>query len=363
MTESMWLLEKAAGLPDSHPHYRQLLLADGLPKHSRCMLPPLTELLDYLADVRERTVDFLAIANVKDKERLWYFILQHECQHAETASLVRELQHHPAQHHIDWNAADFATDGCLTEMVEIQAGEFVVGCDRPYALDNERNSYRVFVPCFYIDRHPVTQQQFARFITSEGYSNPDWWSEDGWAWLQSHPVACPRYWREGRKHDDYPVCGVSFYEAEAYAKFAGKRLPTEVEWEKAASWGTEILDKQLYPWGNAVGDPPCNLAREKAGTTPVTAFPDGDSAYGCADMVGNVWEWTRSWFDGYAGFEWFPYRGYSQTYFDRQHRVLKGGSWATYPWAIRTSFRNWYHPWMRQMFAGFRCVSDRYPNC
>ncbi|MGK7912663.1 MAG: SUMF1/EgtB/PvdO family nonheme iron enzyme [Synechococcus sp.] len=371
MTESMWLLEACAGQADSHPKYRQLLLADGLPKRDRCLLPPLSEMLDYLADVRERSLNYLEKADLEAEQRLWNFILQHECQHAETASLVLALQRHPASTLSDCEVTRFSSSEISAEMVEIPAGEFVMGSDRPCALDNERSSHLVFVPEFAIDCYPVTQRQFGQFIASEGYRNPEWWSEEGWAWLQKTPVlqetpvlqktpvGAPRYWRSGREFDDHPVCGVSFFEAEAYAKFVGKRLPTEAEWEKAASWGTALQAKRLYPWGNEMGDRRCNLAHSNEGTTPVTALLGNSSAYDCADMLGNVWEWTNSWFDGYTGFEGFPYRGYSQTYFDRQHRVLKGGSWATYPWAIRTSFRNWYHPWMRQMFAGFRCASDR----
>ena len=359
MTESMWLLERCAGQKDSRPEYRQLLLADGLPKRDRCLLPSLTELLDYLAEVRELTLDYLAIADIAAKQRLWYFILQHECQHAETASLVLALQRHPERSPADWHSSDVLSAADSTEMVDIPGGEFVMGCDRPFALDNERSSHRVFVPDFAIDRYPVTQKQFGRFIACEGYSHPQWWSDEGWAWLQSNPVGGPRYWRTGREFDDHPVCGVSFYEAEAYAKFAGKRLPTEAEWEKAASWDADIQTKHLYPWGDKMGDRRCNHAFRNGGTTAVSAHnTEGTSPYGCRDMLGNVWEWTSSWFDGYDNFEWFPYRGYSQAYFDRQHRVLKGGSWATYPWAIRASFRNWYHPWMRQLFAGFRCAGD-----
>ncbi|MEM9566694.1 MAG: SUMF1/EgtB/PvdO family nonheme iron enzyme [Cyanobacteria bacterium P01_E01_bin.34] len=366
MTESMWLLEKCAGHTDRHPDYRQLLLADGLPKQDRCLLPSLSELLAYLADVRERTLAYLEIADLGAEHRLWNFILQHECQHAETASLVLALQRHPVSPLSDGEIARFSSavapiEMGPTNMVEIPSGEFVMGCARPFALDNERSSHQVFVPSFAIDRYPVTQSQFGRFIACEGYINPEWWSEAGWAWLQSHRVGGPRYWRSGKEFDGHPVSGVSYYEAEAYAKFVGKRLPTEAEWEKAASWRTDGRVKQLYPWGDEMDDRCCNIAHRHGRTTPVAAFPAGTSAYTCADMLGNVWEWTSSWFEGYEGFCWFPYRGYSQAYFDRQHRVLKGGSWATYPWAIRTSFRNWYHPWMRQMFAGFRCAHAQTP--
>ncbi len=363
MTESMWLLETCDGQPDSRPNYRQLLLADGLPKQERCLLPPLTDLLAYLQEVRQRTFEYLEKAKLLEQQRLWYFILQHECQHAETAALVLALQKYP-----DIPSQPVSTSRVQSEMVEIPAGEFVMGCDRPFALDNEQGRHRRNLPTFWLDRYPVTQAHFGSFIEAGGYQHSDWWSPEGWSWLQSSSefgtsIKGPRYWREGQEFGTHPVCGVSYYEAEAYARYVGKRLPTEAEWEKAASWDNGLRTKRLYPWGDSSdltgSDRHCNLSHCHRGTTSVTASLAGTSAYGCQDMLGNVWEWTNSWFDGFPSFQYYPYRGYSQVYFDRQHRVLKGGSWATYPWSIRTSFRNWYHPWVRQIFAGFRCASDR----
>lgn len=190
-----------------------------------------------------------------------------------------------------------------------------------------------------------------------GYRNPQWWSKAGWEWLQTAQVTQPLYWSSNRDREKHPVCGVSWYEAEAYARFVGKRLPTEAEWEKAASWDAQLKRRLLYSWGNQ--EPTrqvCNHNNFNKGTTPVDAFPNGQSAYGLYDTLGNVWEWTATWFDSYPGFQSYPYIGYSQVYFDQQHRVLKGGSWATRPWALRCSFRNWYHPHVRQILAGFRCA-------
>jgi formylglycine-generating enzyme required for sulfatase activity len=169
----------------------------------------------------------------------------------------------------------------------------------------------------------------------------------------------PLYWSAAPTWDNHPVCGVSWYEAEAYARFVGKRLPTEAEWEKAASWDAIAGRRQTYPWGEAEPQTQrCNHDNAAGQTTPVNAYPGGQSVYGCYDMLGNVWEWTSSWFDGYEGFVSYPYQGYSQAYFDGQHRVLKGASWATRLWAMRSSFRNWYYPCVRQILAGFRCASD-----
>ena len=203
MTESMWLLERADGQADCHPHWRRLLLADGLPKCDRVRLPSLAELLVYMANVRERTLEYLERAPLETEARLWYFILQHECQHAETAALVLQLQRSPA------DAFQPITSGVpvATPMVEIPAGVCRLGCDRPFAMDNERSPHNRTLDRFWIDRHPVTQHQFSVFVQSGGYTRPEFWSEEGWAWLQSHPVSGPRYWRVGDNGDRLPVCG------------------------------------------------------------------------------------------------------------------------------------------------------------
>jgi gamma-glutamyl hercynylcysteine S-oxide synthase len=244
-------------------------------------------------------------------------------------------------------------------MVMIPAGEFVQGNDSIDALDNESPSYRVYLDTYLIDRYPVTCGQYRAFMAVGGYENAEWWSEAGWQWLQVERVTQPLYWHSDRSYDDHPVCGVSWYEAEAYSNFVGKRLPTEAEWEKAASWDAQTKRHCIYPWGEEfpTGEY-CNCDRLIGTTTPVNAYPAGQSAYGLADTLGNVWEWTGSWFAPYNGFQSYPYIGYSQVYFDNQHRVLKGGSWATRPWALRSSFRNWYYPSVRQVFAGFRCAAD-----
>jgi len=169
----------------------------------------------------------------------------------------------------------------------------------------------------------------------------------------------PLYGSDDLALTDHPVCGVSYYEAEAYATFVGKRLPTEHEWERAACWDAEGRRRGLYPWGDSWPQATvANFGGTAAMTTPVGKFSPGATDTGCHDLLGNVWEWTTSWFEGYPGFRAFPYRGYSEVYFDRQHRVLRGGSWATRPWAMRGPLRNWYHPYIREIFAGFRCVSD-----
>jgi gamma-glutamyl hercynylcysteine S-oxide synthase len=360
-TESLWLLERCAGMPSTFsPQYRRLFAADGLPKTQRVKLPTLEETLDFLAIVRQQVLKYLEIAPLEQQERLWRFILQHESQHCETITFVllvgqgnyfSNLKQPRCQ-----SSKQLAT---VSDLIEIPAGEFKMGSNAIDALDNERPRHRVYLDSYGIDKYPVTCKQYREFIAAGGYQNSDWWSELGWKCLQRNPVSKPLYWTDNSDFDDHPVCGVSWYEADAYARFVGKRLPTEAEWEKAASWNPNTEESSTYPWGETLPDNQrCNHNHQVWQTTPVGAYPAGRSASGCDDMLGNVWEWTASWFEGYSGFTSYPYVGYSQTYFDGKHRVLKGGSWATRPWEMRCSFRNWYYPEIREILAGFRCVSN-----
>jgi iron(II)-dependent oxidoreductase len=153
------------------------------------------------------------------------------------------------------------------------------------------------------------------------------------------------------------VVHVSFYEAEAYARWAGGRLPTEAEWEKAAAWDPTKNAARRHPWGDAPWDASrANLDQERLHPAFVNAYPDGASAYGCLHMLGDVWEWTDSWFDAYPGFESFPYEEYSQVFFGQTYRVLRGSAFVTRAVLARNSFRNWDLPQRRQIFAGFRCA-------
>ena len=329
-TEALWMLEDA----QTSDRYQTLFAADGLPKAERQNLPTLAELLDYLQTVRSQTV-----AKIKQVQlRLLFWLLQHEGQHAETMAMVMAMHEQNARSLLS-KLSDVSDSGNQEEMVFIgcgtfqqgisqqgisqqgisqqgisQQGTFQQGADAPWAIDNEMPPHRTRVNSFYIDKRPVTCAQFAQFIDAGGYSLRKWWSAEGWAWQQQAQVQRPLHWSDDPMLGSKPVCGVSWYEAEAYARSQGKRLPTESEWEKAAIDGR------------------------------------------CEGMFGGVWEWTNTWFDSYAGFQPFPYAGYSQVYFDGEHRVLKGGSWASPSAIIRRSFRNWYHPHRRELFAGFRCA-------
>ncbi|MBE9162454.1 MULTISPECIES: SUMF1/EgtB/PvdO family nonheme iron enzyme [Microcoleaceae] len=383
-TEDLWLLQRCAASKPVFPEYHQLFAADILPKKQRVFLPQLPEVKLYLDAVRKKVLDYLEVAPIEEQERLWRFMIQHESQHCETVAFVLQMQEKQGRRDRDLDAdtrINYPQGGrrqreerilrpdcpvwpmpdapcpIPNSEIEIPGGEFYMGSDAAEALDNERSRHLCYLEAYAIDRYPVTCGQYRDFMASGGYQNPDWWSVEGWKWLKVHLVDRPLYWSENPAFNNHPVCGVSWYEAEAYCNFTGKRLPSEAEWEKAASWDAANQTNRTYPWGEA---PPnaslCNHGNNLANTSPVDAFPKGASATGCCDMLGNVWEWTASTFDAYPGFESYPYKGYSQVYFDGEHRVLKGGSWATFPQAMRSSFRNWYYPGVRQIIAGFRCA-------
>ena len=364
-TEALWLLERTARRQPLFPEYRRLFAADGLPKTQRVNLPTLAEVRRYLDTVRTQVFNYLETAEIEKQERLWRWLLQHESQHSETIAFVLQLallQPGVAEFRNDSDRTaenQFPIPELATEtgMIQIPAGEFEMGNDSIDALDNELPVHQIYLDKYWIDCYPVTCGEYRVFMQAGGYQNCQWWSDAGWKWLEENPVNQPLFLTNALDFEKHPVCGVSWYEADAYARFVGKRLPTEAEWEKAASWDAAARRRRTYPWGEATPDSHlCNHDNRVGHTTPVDAYPGGQSACGLQDALGNVWEWTSSVFDGYEGFVSYPYTGYSQVYFDGQHRVLRGGSWATRPWALRCAFRNWYYPGVRQILAGFRCA-------
>jgi iron(II)-dependent oxidoreductase len=241
-----------------------------------------------------------------------------------------------------------------------------------FAYDNELPPHRVEVPGFKLDKYLTTNEEYARFIEEGGYQRREFWGTEGWEWREREGWQFPLYWtelnggwrvktmfEEGILSPHHPVTGVSWYEAEAYARFVGKRLPSEAEWERAASWDAAGGHKGRFSWGDEQpSERLCNFDNRFWGTTAVGSFPEGASASGCLDMTGNVWEWTADVFMGYPGFRPFPYPEYSEVWFDGDHRVLKGGSWATRSSPLRISFRNFFRRHFRIAFAGIRCAAD-----
>lgn len=362
-TESLWLLEHLQQQRCPYPQYQTLFAADGLPKAERENLPALSTILRFMADIRDRTQAYLEHAPLAAELRLWRWLLQHESQHLETATYLLTL--HRWSPSIPDSAPQVFASSALPAwgptttdgMVHIPGGTQPLGADGVDALDNERPHHAVQVNDFWIDQTPVTLADYASFIAAGGYQNSQWWHPQGWIWRQRYDISQPLYWQTNAELAKAPVWGVSWYEADAYACFVGKRLPTEAEWERAACWQPYPANPLTMLGGNAPINPSQgNYGGKHGGVTPVGQFPAGRSASGCDDLLGNVWEWTSSWFTDYPGFQAFPYKGYSQTYFDRAHRVLRGGSWATQPWVLRPTFRNWYQPHVQQAFAGFRCA-------
>jgi iron(II)-dependent oxidoreductase len=258
-------------------------------------------------------------------------------------------------------------------MVLFPGAEVDIGTDdRRAAYDNERPRHRARIGAFAIDAAPVTNGAYVTFIEDGGYVRPELWSAAGRRWLARSRAEAPMYWfREGaawlsRAFDRaepldplQPVSHVSWWEADAFARWAGKRLPTETEWEAAATWDPIAGCKRSWPWG---GEAPhrglANVDQLAFDAEPVGAHPRNVSPIGCAGMIGNLWEWTASDFGPYPGYRSFPYPEYSEVFFGTEHKVLRGGSWATRGAVARATFRNWDFPDRRQIFSGFRCARD-----
>jgi gamma-glutamyl hercynylcysteine S-oxide synthase len=270
-------------------------------------------------------------------------------------------------------SASSAVESGRGDMARFSGGLVQIGTDdRSAAYDNERPQHTVRVEPFWIDVFPVTNGEFAEFVDAAAYQHREWWSKAGWRWLQESRVECPKYWaRSGsgwitRSMDhrgplipSHPVSHVCYYEADAYARSKGKRLPTEIEWEAAASWDPVRQRTRVYPWGDEPASSTwANLDQLTFGTAPVGSYAQNVSPIGCYGMIGDLWEWTSSDFGAYPGFESFPYPEYSQAFFGNEYKVLRGGSWATRPGAIRNTFRNWDYPVRRQIFSGFRCAAN-----
>ncbi|HST22056.1 MAG TPA: ergothioneine biosynthesis protein EgtB [Blastocatellia bacterium] len=378
--EDYWILQRVKGDPTISPRYDRIFDPIKTPKEDSNNLPPIPEIESYLAHVREEVLGFLASGRASDSDPMlrdgyvFNMVIEHEYQHQETLCYLLQMLDPQLKRKPDnRNDESGSSNSSLSEMVSISGGPFEMGSGGyPFAYDNEQPPHRVVLTDFRIDRYPVTNAAYAEFIETGGYSTRSLWSDDGWAWKEKNNIEHPLYWSraEGRGWRvqemfeevdlklDHPVIGVSWHEACAYARWAGKRLPTEAEWEKAASWDAEREKKRRFSWGDDERADVANYDFNNWGTTGIAAHPSGASAYGSIDMTGNVWEWTATTFAGYPGFAAYPYPEYSEIWFDGDHRILKGGSWATQLPLLRCSFRNFWRPQFRIAFAGFRCAAD-----
>jgi gamma-glutamyl hercynylcysteine S-oxide synthase len=332
------------------------------------LLPPV-EARAYDHEVRGRVLDLLE-RTPEDDLFTAGMVVQHEEQHDETMFATLQLRQGPP---VLFGRRALPPGRPLdSDRVFVPGGSFTLGVDavtEPFSLDNERPSHQVDVGPFWIGRVPVRNKHWSEFVADGGYHRRDLWSARGWAHRVEAGLERPNFWtgdgtrrRFGVEEDvppDEPVQHVCFFEAEAFATWAGARLPTEIEWEKACTWDPVANARRRWPWGSAAPTPElANLGGLGLRPAPVGAYPKGASAYGAEQMIGDVWEWTSSDFEPWPGFTPMIYRNYSEPFFGGDYKVLRGGSWAVAPSAIRPSFRNWDHPIRRQIFTGVRLAWD-----
>lgn len=345
------------------------------------VLPALTDVLRTMQEIRARVLERLETADVAGGPPLLHdgyvyrLVAQHEFQHDET--ILQTLQLKQGEPYAAPRTIVPPPGRVLAEpvaMVHFPGGTVALGTDdRGWAYDNERPRHTVEIAPFQIDATPVTNGAYLEFMADGGYDRPELWTREGWSWRTEADARSPKYW----SHTDAdgwtlrvmdrtrpvdplrPVCHVCWYEADAFARWAGRRLPTEAEWEAAATWDPATGTQRRYPWGDAPLTPErANVDQLAFDTAQIGAYAENVSPIGCYGMIGDVWEWTASDFTGYPGFEAFPYPEYSAVFFGPEYKVLRGGSWATRPGALRSTFRNWDYPIRRQIFSGFRCAQD-----
>lgn len=377
--EELWILHNSNGSKMDNSYRNDDYNAIITPRKNRLNLdlPSISDSLKYLKSVRDRVLEYLHEVDLQSTNELlkngyvFDLVIQHECQHLETILQSLALYHSPP--FISPESPSFNGTTLEEAMVAVPSGKFKLGSDsNRFSYDNEKNSSEVFLRDFLIDSSPVTCEKYIQFIEEDGYLNKEYWSEKGWKWKLEEDTNAPLYWLkiDGKwnrrnfhqttliSHSE-PVVHVSYWEAEAYANYEGKRLPTEFEWEKACRWNPLTGDTQTYPWGEEEPNQEnANVGNKRWSPVQVGSYEDSVSPVGCHQMIGDVYEWTSSDFLPYDEYEAFPYEEYSEVHFGSEYKVLRGSSWATSPLVARSTFRNWDYPQRRQIFAGFRCAMD-----
>jgi ergothioneine biosynthesis protein EgtB len=355
------------------------------PERGRYPRPTVRETLEYREIIEKQIVSFLTDpkSNIYESEHIQYDIMlanQHEMQHQEL--MIYDLQHYfqrfPSPRD-NYNPAirrepPSQSEDPDQEMVVVPGGIFEMGFKYTgFCYDNELPEHKVYLQSYKIDTAPVTNAQFIEFINDGGYCEYKYWLADGWDKVVEDGWNSPLYWQYNsdtktwmkkdlrgfaKINQDEPVVNLSYYEADAYARWAKKRLPTEAEWEKAASWNEDLQKKTRFPWGDSLPTPRlANLMDSNIwGPTKIGSYPEGKSHYGCHQMIGDVWEWTSSEYTLYPGFK-PKFSEYTDKWAINQ-KVLRGGCFATPNLQIRNSYRNYFKPHERILFAGFRCVRD-----
>ena len=316
--EDLWIAHRHGGRELLRGDLAEVYDAFETPRAVRGDIPFLRgqDVFDYLTAVRERTHEVLESAGPGDGT-LFELVIRHEAQHNETMRQTLFLAGLPGGR--PSRPPIGTTTGSPEGWIHVPAGPIAMGATaRGFAFDNERPRHGVDVPAFAIARRPVGNATWAHFCEGGGYERREWWSDEGWAWKEEYDITHPERWTaDGPRDDDRPVLHVSWFEADAFARSQGARLPTEAEWEKASTWTQEPISQ-----------------------------------------IGEAWEWTSSHFAGYPGFVAHPYREYSEVFFGDRYRVLRGSSWATEQRVRSLTFRNWDLPQRRQIFAGVRLAKD-----
>ncbi|HTU28196.1 MAG TPA: ergothioneine biosynthesis protein EgtB [Solirubrobacteraceae bacterium] len=372
--EDLWIVHRYGGRPLLRADLAETYDAFETPRAQRGDLAHLgpADAREYMAEVRSRAEEVLAQLGPGDGT-IPELIVRHEHQHNETMLQTMQLAHlrgfEPSLQDTLTAASPVPTG---LELIEVPAGSCEIGAPAAgFAYDNERPRHRVELPAFRIGRFPVTNGDWRAWIEDGGYRRREPWSAEGWGWREHEQIDRPASWTADLTHEwrlgrcepldpARPVVHVSYHEAEAFAADHGLRLPSEFEWEKAASWDPASGSMLPRPWG---ADPlrlgtHANLDQLSGGTARVGSLPRSASPVGCEQMLGDVWEWTSTVFDRYPGFTAYPYPEYSEVFFGEGYRVLRGGSWATRSRVATVPFRNWDFPQRRQIFAGLRLAAD-----
>jgi gamma-glutamyl hercynylcysteine S-oxide synthase len=381
------LRERLLGAESFDPQFDRLFafgidpVGGGLPTDQPSDWPSLAQVREYNRRIRQAIDDGLEKMDLSNgsqggfsAELLLNVAIEHRLMHAETLCYMLHQLSPANKVPPQRSKTNLPALPITKQMIKIPEGSATLGLPRDgrFGWDNEFEANQVHVPAFAVDKYKITNGQYLEFIDAGGYENRSLWSDADWNWAKSEKISHPAFWK---KIDgqwlyrtmfeeiplplDWPVY-VSHAEASAYARWVGKSLPTEAQWHRA-TYGTPEGNEREFPRGDVAPDENSRLGNFDFASwdpTPVTAFPQGQSAFGVTDLLGNGWEWTSTVFAPFAGFERFPfYPGYSADFFDGKHHVLKGGSARTAACMLRRSFRNWFQAHYQYVYAGFRCIS------
>jgi len=332
--------------------------------------PDEREIRQYNRNIRDSVDGCLHRAS---DAKLFWVAIEHRLMHAETLTYM--LHWLPlSKKKTEIFSVDADTRPVARQQIEIPPGVATLGISRdaaPFGWDNEFVAHEVHVPAFSIDMHKVSNADYAEFVHAGGYRERSLWSAEAWQWITGSGIQHPKFWiprgdawlyrtmfADIPMPPAWPVY-VSHAEAEAYARWKGKSLPTEAQFHRAA-FGTPDGSERQYPWGSARPERRHgNFGFHRWNPTRVDAYPAGQSAFGVSGLLGNGWEWTSTTFAPFPGFEAFPfYPGYSANFFDGAHHVMKGASSRTASLLLRRSFRNWFQPFYPNIYSGFRCVEN-----